>query len=106
MTQPGDLNRRLTLQAPNDSDDGAGGVARSYVTVARVWAQVTPQPMRADVAADSLGAVQRFRIVIRVRDDVTTRHQFADGDTIYRVVAARESADRRVLEIDAEVRED
>jgi SPP1 family predicted phage head-tail adaptor len=106
VTQPGDLNRRLTLQAPNDSDDGAGGVARSYATVARVWAQLMPQPMRADVAADSLGAALRYRIVIRARDDVTTKHQFGDGATVYRVVAARESADRRFLEIDAEVRED
>ena len=62
--------------------------------------------MRADVAADSLGAVQRYRIVIRRREDVTTRHQFVDGGTVYRVIAWRLSADFRFLEIDAEVRED
>ena len=106
MTQPGDLNRRLTLQAPSETDDGAGGVARSYVTVAMLWAQVTPQAMRADIAADSLGAVLRYRIVIRCRDDVTGRHHLVGGGTIYRIIAARVSADRRFLEIDAEVRED
>lgn len=106
MTQPGDLNRRLTLQAPSEADDGAGGVVRSFVAVASVWAQVTPQAMRTDLAGGSLGAVLRFRLLIRRREDVTTRHQFADGGTIYRVMAARESADRRFLEIDAEMRED
>jgi SPP1 family predicted phage head-tail adaptor len=106
VTQPGDLNRRLLLQTPQEADDGSGGVARAYATVATAWAQVVPQAMRADVAAQSLGAALRYRIVIRRRQDVTTRHQFVDGDAIYRVVAVRLSADWRLLEIDAEVRED
>ena len=106
MTQPGDLDRRLVLQAPSETDDGEGGVVRVYTTVATLWAQVTPQAMGADVAAESLGAALRYRILIRRRDDVTTRHQLVDGTTVYRIVAARLSADRRFLEIDADVRED
>jgi head-tail adaptor len=106
VTQPGNLNRRLVLQAPDETADGAGGVVRGYANVALLWAQVTPQAMRADVAAASRGAVQRFRILIRRRNDVTTRHRFADGAAIYCVIAARLSADWRFLEIDAEVRED
>jgi SPP1 family predicted phage head-tail adaptor len=106
MTEIGDLNRRLVLEAPVESADGEGGVTRSYATVTTLWAQVVPQPARADVAADSLGAALRFAIVIRTRSDVTTRHRFQDGAAIYRVIAARPSADRRFLEIDAEIRED
>lgn len=106
MTAPGDMNRRLTLQAPVESADGAGGVTRSFVDVATLWAQVTPTGARADDVAGSLGALLRYRIVIRARDDVTTRHQFAEGDRVYRVVAVRASADRRFLEIEAEERED
>jgi SPP1 family predicted phage head-tail adaptor len=102
----GDLNRRLTLEAPNESDDGAGGVTRSYAAVAALWANVAPQAMRADNVAASLGAVQRCRIVIRRRDDVTTRHRLRDGDAIYAIVAARTSTDRRFTEIDAALRED
>ena len=106
MTAPGDLNRRLALQAPVETDDGEGGVTRSYATVTTLWAQVVPQSARADVEADSLGGALGYSIVIRYRDDVTTRHLLADGDRIYRVLAARASADRRFLEIDAEERED
>jgi len=106
MTKIGELNRRLVLQAPVESDDGAGGVTRGYATVTTLWAQVVPQSARADVGADSLGAALRFRIVIRARADVTTRHRFQEGAVIYRILAARESADRRFLEIDAEIRED
>jgi SPP1 family predicted phage head-tail adaptor len=106
VTRIGDLNRRLVLQAPVETDDGEGGVTRGYATVMTLWAQVVPQGARADIAAGSLGAALRCRIVIRARDDVTTRHRLIDGAVIYRIVAARLSADRRFLEIDAEVRED
>ena len=103
---PGALDRRFVLEAPSETADGAGGLTRDYVAVASVWAQVLPQTMRGDIAAASLGAVQRVRIVLRRRDDVTTRHRLREGATVYRVVAARASADRRFTEIDAELRED
>ena len=106
MTAPGDLNRRLVLQAPVESDDGEGGVVRGYATVTSLWAQVMPLGAGAEVAADSLGAALRYTIVIRYRGDVTTRHRLQDGDALYRIVAARPSADRRFLEIEAEARED
>lgn len=106
MTEIGDLNRRLVLEAPVETADGEGGVTRSYATVTTLWAQVVPQGARSDVAADSLGAALGTRIVIRNRSDVTTRHRFQDGAAIYRVIAVRPSADRRFLEIDAEIRED
>jgi len=106
MTEIGDLNRRLVLLAPVESADGAGGVTRSYATAATLWAQVLPLAARADVAAGRLGAGLRARMVIRYRDDVTTRHRFQDGTHVYRVLAARQSADRRFLEIEAEERED
>jgi SPP1 family predicted phage head-tail adaptor len=106
VTTPGELNRRLALLAPAEAADGAGGVTRGYATVTTLWAQVVPQPARAAVAAGSLGAALRCRIVIRYRDDVSTRHQLQDGAAVYRIVAAPTSADRRFLEIDAELRED
>ena len=106
MTAPGDLNRRLVLEAPAESDDGEGGVTRLYDVVTTLWAKVLPVSARADVAAASLGAALRYRIVVRMRSDITTRHRLQDGTRTYRIVASRESADRRFLEIDAEVRED
>lgn len=106
MTASGDLNRRLVLEAPVETDDEQGGVTRTYEAVATLWAQVVPLAPRADVVADSLGAALRYRVVVRYRDDVTTRHRFVDGARVYRVIAAAPSADRRFLEIVAEERKD
>ena len=106
MTGAGDLNRRLVLEAPVESADGAGGVTVTYQTVTTLWAQVTPASARGAVDADRLAATVTHRIVLRLRSDVTTRHRFKDGAAIYRIAALRESADRRFLLIDAEQRRD
>jgi SPP1 family predicted phage head-tail adaptor len=102
----GDLDRRLVLEAPAEADDGAGGVIRSYETATTLWAQVIPVRARSDVAADSLAALVTHRIVVRAPRTLTTLNRFRDGTRIFRIVAFRETADRRFLEIDAEERED
>jgi head-tail adaptor len=61
----GRLDRRLVLEAPAETDDGAGGVTRSYETVTTLWAQVTPMRARSDIASDSLAALVTHRVVIR-----------------------------------------
>jgi SPP1 family predicted phage head-tail adaptor len=106
VTAPGELNRRLVLEAPVETADGEGGVTRLYDVVTTLWAQVTPVSARAEVAAGSLGAVLRTHIVIRKRSNVSTRHRLLDGTRIYRILSVAESADRRFLEIEAEEHQD
>ncbi len=106
MTGAGNLNRRLTLEAPAETDDGSGGVTRSYAAAASLWAQLVPLSARADAAADSLGGALRYRIVVRAGPAITTRHRLRDGARIFRILAAGPSADHRFIEIEAEARED
>jgi SPP1 family predicted phage head-tail adaptor len=105
MTDPGQLNRRLTLEAPVETDDGAGGVARSFTAVATLWAEVTPVAARGEVQAAALGATVTHRIALRFRADITLRHRLRDGARVFRIVAMRERH-RRFLDIDAEERTD
>ncbi len=102
----GDLNRRLVLEQPVETPDGEGGVTRSYQTVASVWASVTPLSAKSDASADNPGAVIAYRIVIRAGRDVTTRHRFREGDTIFRIASVREYAGKRFLDIHAEQKTD
>src|SRR5256885_9209128 len=106
MTAPGELNRRLVLEAPVESADGAGGVTRSYAAVMTLWATVEPVSARGAVVADAPGATVTHRIVIRKRSTVTTRHRFVEGATVYRIVTLRDDATRRFLVIGAEQRAD
>jgi SPP1 family predicted phage head-tail adaptor len=106
MTVPGDLNRRLVLEAPAEADDGTGGVTRLYDVVTTLWAQVVPRSAVSSTAADRLGADVRYRVIVRARSDITIKHRFQDGAHIYNIIAVRPSADRRFLEIETEERDD
>jgi SPP1 family predicted phage head-tail adaptor len=106
MTVPGDLSRRLALEAPVETDDGAGGVTRRYDFVTKLWAQAVPRSAVGGTVADRLGAVVRYRVIVRARPDITNKHRFQDGTHIYSIIAVRPTADRRFLEIEAEERDD
>jgi len=107
MTDPGRLNHRLVLEAPAETPDGAGGVARSYTSIASIWAEVTPLSAHGEVVAAGSGATRGYRILVRAGPDITTRHRLRDGVRIFRVVAVREAdASRRFLAIEAEERVD
>jgi SPP1 family predicted phage head-tail adaptor len=106
MSDPARFNRRLSLQEPAETSDGAGGVTRSYQQVTELWAEVTPVSSRAEVAAAALGAAVTHRIVIRAPRDVTVKHRFVEGARVYRITSLRESDDRRLIEIAAEERTD
>jgi SPP1 family predicted phage head-tail adaptor len=107
MTGPGALRDRLGLEQPVETADGAGGVARSYASVATLWAALTPVSARDDVVAGALGATVTHRIVIRSRDDITTRHRLRAGARIFRIVTLRDRDGRgRFLEIGAQERVD
>lgn len=103
---PGDLNRRLVLQEPLETADGAGGVARSFAPVMTLWASVEPVSAKNSVIADAPGATVTHRIIVRRRAAVTTRCRFVEGATVYRIVTLREDGTRRFLVIGAEVRAD
>jgi SPP1 family predicted phage head-tail adaptor len=105
MTDPGKLNHRLTLEAPAETPDGAGGVTRSYSPVATLWAHVEPLSARGAVEAQALGANVTHRIRIRYSADITLRHRLRDGMRVFRIVVMRERH-RRFLDIDAEERVD
>ncbi|MBN8970112.1 MAG: phage head closure protein [Rhizobiales bacterium] len=104
MIDPGQLRTRLVLQQPVETPDDQGGVVRDWSAFATVWAQVTPLAARRGIEADSDGASRRYRIVLRNNFSITLQHRFVEGTRIYRIVAIRDSEDRRTLEIEAEVR--
>ena len=106
MTAPGELDRRLVLQEPVETADGAGGVTRGYARAMTLWAKVEPVSARGVTVADAPGATVTHRIIVRRRSALTTRHRFVEGTTIYRIVTVRNDATRRFLVIGAEVRAD
>jgi len=103
VIDPGRLSTRLTLQAPVESDDGQGGVARSYVAQQTLWARVEPLAAREGVAADAGGAALRLRITLRGGVTLSRDHRLSDGARLYRILAWRDRDGGRLIDIDAEL---
>jgi SPP1 family predicted phage head-tail adaptor len=103
MSNPGQLRSRITLEAPVESADGAGGVTRSFSAVATLWAEVTPVSAARAIEAERAGARVTHRIGIRFSSDITTKHRFRDGARVFRIVSLRDREGRgRFLVIEAE----
>lgn len=78
--QPGDLDQRVTIQAPADTDDGYGGtIPGGWADVATVWAQVRDKG--GNEAMEHMRATGRltYEITIRRRDGITTAHRLVWG---------------------------
>ena len=102
---PGRLERRLVLEAPVEMPDGAGGVTRSYVAAASVWAEVAPLSSRGDLVAGVRGATATHRILLRAGPAITTRHRLRDGTRVFTIVSIR-AADAHLLDLQVEERVD
>ncbi|MDJ1159030.1 head-tail adaptor protein [Chelatococcus sp. SYSU_G07232] len=92
------LRRRVTLEAPVEAPDDAGGVARSWTPVARPWAAVSAMPA-AEAGerhvADRPEIAVRRRLVLRWRPGVDGRLRLRDGERLYRILAAADPDGRR-----------
>lgn len=104
MIDPGQLKTPLTLLAPIETDDGQGGVVRSYAAQQTVWAWIAPLVTRPRDEADAAGADLRCRIVLRAGPALTLQHRLADGPQLYRISGWREIEHRRYLVVDAVLR--
>jgi head-tail adaptor len=102
------LLRRLVLEEPQRTPDGAGGFATSWTPVGTLWADVTARTSREELIAGAGRPRVRYRIVVRgapagsasrPRPDQRLR----EGGRVFSILTVAErDADGRHLEILAE----
>lgn len=94
-TDPGRLDRRVTLQAPNVSTDAVGGPATTWDDVVTVWAGKRPLSGARLFAAEMKNAIDLVVFRIRHRTDVTPFWRLVHGDDVYEIVPPTEELGRR-----------
>lgn len=72
----GALRQRVTLEAPIDAPDGAGGFSQSYVPVAQLWARIAPTGARQDFVEERQEQTIGHVVTIRWREGVTSGMRF------------------------------
>jgi SPP1 family predicted phage head-tail adaptor len=85
VTAIGELRHRLVIEAPAETPDGAGGVTRTFSTIATVWAAIEPVSADGRLIADREMAALGHRIVLRRRDDLTLNHRFRLGARVFAI---------------------
>jgi SPP1 family predicted phage head-tail adaptor len=66
----------MTLEAPIEAPDGAGGFSRSFTPVADLWARIAPGGAREDFVEQRAEQTTSHVVTIRWRDDVTKDMRF------------------------------
>jgi SPP1 family predicted phage head-tail adaptor len=93
------LRHRLTLEAPDETPDGAGGVVRSWTALGEIWAAIEPLSAGESIVADKRVGRLTHRIVIRHRADLTLNHRFRLGTRTFAIRSLRDAEERgRLLE--------
>lgn len=99
MTVIADFRHRLTLQAADEIEDGAGGVTRTWETLGQVWAAVTPLSRDDRLVSDKRLGLLTHRILLRHRADITLSHRFVLGARVFSIRAVRDPDEHgRLLE--------
>ena len=99
MPAIGELRHRLTLEAPQETPDGLGGVTRNWSALAQIWAALEPLGGGDGVVADKRVARLTHRVVIRKRGDVSLNHRLRLGARSFTIRSIRDAAeDGRFLE--------
>jgi SPP1 family predicted phage head-tail adaptor len=92
---PGALRHRLVLQAPVETEDGAGGVLRSWSDVVTLWAALEPLAAATTVVGDAPVNRATHRLVMRWRAGVTTGHRFTAGGRVFAILGLADPDERR-----------
>jgi SPP1 family predicted phage head-tail adaptor len=99
VTAIGDFRHRLTLQAADEVEDGAGGVARTWEPLGQIWAAIEPLSLDDRLLSDKRLGLLTHRVLLRHRADITLSHRFALGTRVFAIRAVRDPDERgRLIE--------
>jgi len=95
----GAFRHRLTLEAADEVEDGAGGVIRTWQAIAQVWASIEPLSLGERLVSEKRVGLLSHRILLRHRTDITLSHRFLLGMRVFVIRAIRDPEERgRVIE--------
>lgn len=94
MNGIGEFRHRLTLQAADEIEDGAGGVTRTWQSLGAVWAAIAPLSADDRMIADRRLGQLTHRITLRHRNDITLSHRFVLGARVFTIRAVRDPDER------------
>lgn len=86
------LNRKLVLEAPQKTEDGAGGYVEVWNALGTLWAQVTARTGRETAQSGTSVSAMSYKIVVRGApfgnaERPTPDQRFRDGARVFVIKA-------------------
>jgi SPP1 family predicted phage head-tail adaptor len=91
----GKLRRRLALQVPGGAADGAGGVSRSWTTLATLWGSLDPVGRVPTLYGDAPSSRATHRVSLRWRADVAAGQRLVMGTRSFTILTVTDPDERR-----------
>ena len=85
MTTIGQLNRRLTLEAPIAVSDGVGGTTVTWQPVAKLWAEVRSRLGDKRQWAEAVTSEATHLIRIRRTRQLASNMRFTEGAQVFEI---------------------
>lgn len=85
MTRIGQLNRRLTLEAPIAVSDGVGGTSLAWRPMAKLWAEVRSRLGDKGQWAEAVASEATHLIRIRRTRQLASNMRFSEGERIFEI---------------------
>lgn len=96
------LNRKLALEAPVRSGDGAGGFSGNWSVLGTHWSAVAPASGRLERGEDFARSRVQYVVTIRAVPPTSVArpkpgHRFRDGSRLFVIRSVSDSSDLRHL---------
>lgn len=88
------MNKRVTVQRPVRTADGAGGNEISWENVATVWAALSPVSGKEDLVHGRLKGEVTHKVTVRYRSGLTTEMRLLLGDRVLDIRAVIDPQER------------
>jgi SPP1 family predicted phage head-tail adaptor len=85
MRDISDLRHRFTLEEPVESDDGAGGVIRTWAFLTKVWAAIEHVSGQPEKGEDRMLGSVTHKITIRAREGITRLQRFTWQGRVFHI---------------------
>ena len=81
----GQLNKRVTVQAPTRASDSRGGFTETWTDLDTIWAAIWPASAKESMLSDKETMVATHRIRIRYRSAFSNRWRIKFGNRYFAI---------------------
>jgi len=98
-----ELRHRITIQSISRSSDGQGGWTIGWITLAEVWAKVTPKVKKEIYSTEQIRPVSTHEIIIRHLDGISADARILFDGRVFQIKGIKKEEEQRFfMYIDAE----